>query len=98
MLDILEDYSDIKIYRKSDNDLYVNVISVNYSGYSSDSVGEILAKQNIIVRTGLHCAPTAHKYLGTFPEGTVRLSVSSFTLDIDFKALEEAFDYIEENS
>ena len=32
----------------------------------------------ILVRTGLHCAPLAHQTLGTFPEGTIRLSMGYF--------------------
>lgn len=28
----------------------------------------------IMTRVGLHCAPSAHKTLGTFPEGTIRFS------------------------
>jgi len=39
----------------------------------------------ILVRTGLHCAPLAHKTLGTFPDGTVRFSMSHYTTleDVD---------------
>ena len=33
---------------------------------------------DIKVRTGLHCSPAAHKTLGTFPKGTVRLSPGYF--------------------
>lgn len=37
---------------------------------------------DIFVRTGLHCAPWAHQTLGTYPEGTIRLSMGYFnTLD-----------------
>lgn len=98
LINLLEDYPDIKVYRKGANDKYVYVVSINYSGYSSNNLGEILAKKDIIVRTGLHCAPLAHKYLGTFPEGTVRLSISEFTTLDDLEKLEEAIDYIEDNS
>lgn len=98
LIELLRGYPDIKIYRNGPDEKYANVVSINFSGYSSDSIGEILSKRDIIVRTGLHCAPKAHKYLGTFPEGTVRLSVSNFTSEEDFKALEDALDYIEENS
>ncbi len=37
-------------------------------------------------RCGLHCAPLAHKTLGTFPQGTVRFSVDPLTRfeDIDY--------------
>jgi len=37
---------------------------------------------DIAVRTGLHCAPLAHRTLGTFPEGTVRVS-PGFASDIE---------------
>ena len=33
----------------------------------------------ILTRCGLHCAPSAHKTLGTFPQGTVRFSPGWFT-------------------
>jgi selenocysteine lyase/cysteine desulfurase len=36
----------------------------------------------IMCRVGLHCAPAAHRTLGTFPDGTVRLAAGMFnTLD-----------------
>lgn len=37
-------------------------------------------------RCGLHCAPLAHKSIGTYPNGTVRLSISYFTTkqEIDY--------------
>ncbi len=35
----------------------------------------------ILTRCGLHCAPAAHKTLGTFPQGTVRFSPGPFTTD-----------------
>ena len=43
-------------------------------------------KFGILTRCGLHCAPHAHKTLGTFPQGTVRLSVGYATseAEIDF--------------
>jgi selenocysteine lyase/cysteine desulfurase len=42
----------------------------------------------ILTRVGLHCAPAAHRALGTFPTGTVRLSVGWFTTreDVDYTA------------
>jgi cysteine desulfurase / selenocysteine lyase len=40
---------------------------------------------DILVRTGLHCAPLAHQSLGTFPEGTIRIGIGYFNTaeDID---------------
>jgi cysteine desulfurase family protein len=41
----------------------------------------------IAVRTGLHCAPAAHRAIGTFPEGTVRVSFGQFNTRGDVEAL-----------
>jgi cysteine desulfurase family protein len=41
----------------------------------------------IAVRTGLHCAPAAHRAIGTFPEGTVRASFGTFNTESDVEAL-----------
>jgi cysteine desulfurase family protein len=41
----------------------------------------------IAVRTGLHCAPAAHRAIGTFPHGTVRASFGKFNTESDVDAL-----------
>ena len=38
----------------------------------------MLSDEGVCTRAGLHCAPFAHKTVGTLPDGTVRLSVSAF--------------------
>ena len=40
---------------------------------------ELLKRGNIETRVGLHCAPSAHRSLGTFPTGTLRFSPGPFT-------------------
>lgn len=95
LLEILNDYDNIKIIA---SDSSIGVISCVFDGYSSDNIGQVLSDYNIVTRTGLHCSPEAHKFLGTFPAGTVRFSVGYFNSDDDFKKLREALDYIEENS
>jgi len=57
-----------------------------------------LSRNNIAVRVGLHCAPYAHKFIGTFPAGTVRLSVGYFNNEMDFIKLDNVLKYISENS
>jgi selenocysteine lyase/cysteine desulfurase len=44
----------------------------------------------IAVRPGLHCSPYIHRSLGTFPEGTVRVSVGPFNTPEDVDALASA--------
>jgi selenocysteine lyase/cysteine desulfurase len=41
------------------------------------------------VRPGLHCAPYIHRSLGTFPEGTVRVSPGPFSSEEDIQQVVE---------
>ena len=97
LVELLSRYENIKIIDTIDVKS-IGVVSCLFEGYGSDSIGQILSEQNVAVRTGLHCAPTAHKFIGTFPAGTVRFSVSYFNTDEDIDVLEAALDYIELNS
>lgn len=61
------------------NDKYAPVISFNIAGMDCEEVSEILNRRyNIAVRSGLHCAPLAHKSYGTLESGTVRAVASVF--------------------
>lgn len=95
LLKILSDYPFIQTIKGEAST--VGVVSCVFDGYSSDSIGQVLNEQGIACRVGLHCAPTAHRFLGTFPTGTVRFSVGYFTTEKDFEKLQAALDYIEEN-
>ena len=97
LLALLKKYDFIKIIGDSTQAEFVGIVSCIINGISSDSAAAIFDKLGIAVRTGLHCAPLAHQFLGTFPAGTIRFSVEYFTCEDDFIALEEALDYIEDN-
>lgn len=97
LLDILSQYDFITVVGNSPEQQYVGIVSCLFEGISSDVAGNLLSKQGVSVRTGLHCAPLAHKFLGTYPAGTIRFSVGYFTLQEDFDALYEAVDAIEDN-
>jgi cysteine desulfurase family protein len=54
----------------------VGLISFTLAGYPPDELAALLDQHfEIAVRSGLDCAPYAHKHLGTFPDGATRLSV-----------------------
>ena len=92
-----EKYSEITMYGKKE--YYAPLISFNINGMAPEKVGSILGNSyDIIVRTGLHCAPLIHKKLGTYPEGTVRISFSCFTTEEDISYFLEAIDQIVTNS
>lgn len=97
LVDLLSKYSFISLVDTKNSEA-IGVVSCLFEGYSSDNVGQILSEQNVAVRTGLHCAPVAHKFLGTFPSGTVRFSVSYFNTDRDFTLLQAALDYFALNA
>lgn len=97
LISILSKYDNIKIITPSEATETVGVVSCVFDGYSSDNIGQILNEQGVEVRTGLHCAPSAHRFLGTFPEGTVRFSVSYFNTEYEFEKLKKTLDYIDEN-
>ena len=99
LIDIIAKYNNIKVFFLSqDEQSSIGVISCVFDGYGSDNIGQVLSDKDIAVRTGLHCAPNAHKYMGTFPAGTVRFSVGYFNTDEDFKQLDKALKYICDNS
>lgn len=95
LISLLQKYDWLTIVGNASQGTYVGIVSCLIDGISSDSAGTIFSEQGIAVRTGLQCAPLAHKFLGTFPAGTIRFSVSYFTSDEDFKELKDALDYIE---
>lgn len=49
----------------------------------AEIAAQLLERSNIETRVGLHCAPSAHRSLGTFPTGTLRFSPGPFTTEDD---------------
>lgn len=96
LLSILDEYSFLKPVGIHPGRDYVGIVSCLFDGISSDSAGMIFNERGISVRTGLQCAPLAHQFLGTFPAGTIRFSVSALTTDNDFDELRTALDSIED--
>ena len=52
----------------------------------ADAAFRLDFEYGIETRVGLHCAPNAHKTLGTFPTGTIRFSFGNFNTDEDVDA------------
>lgn len=62
----------------------VSTISVDFIGKDNGDAAFFLEKEfGIASRSGLHCAPAAHRSLGTFPQGTVRFSPGYFNTEND---------------
>jgi cysteine desulfurase family protein len=64
------------------------VVSCRVAGRRVSEIGLALDDDYaILCRVGLHCAPAAHKTLGTFPEGTIRLAPGLQTSLADIQAV-----------
>lgn len=69
----------------------VGVIALDFCGKDNAQIAYRLENEfGILTRCGLHCAPSAHKTLGTFPQGTVRFSLGFANTPADVDAALEA--------
>ena len=66
------------VYGPRDAELQTATVSFNVDGLRPNEVGQRLDEDaGLMCRVGLHCAPAAHKTLGTFPSGTVRFGLGA---------------------
>lgn len=81
----------VTLYRADDLADHVAVLSTNVDGIHPQDVGAILDGDfGIAVRVGVHCAPLAHRDLGTIERGSVRFSLGAFTTADEIDAAIEA--------
>jgi len=93
----LKDFQKIHIYGSENIEERTSTISFNIEGLSPSNVAFRLEKEfGILSRAGLQCAPSAHRTIGTFPDGTVRFSLSYFNNEDQIeKGIEAIRDLIE---
>ncbi|NLU36555.1 MAG: aminotransferase class V-fold PLP-dependent enzyme [Clostridiales bacterium] len=90
----LSQLKKIKLYGPADPFMRTGIISINIGNKDSSEVCNLLDERyRIAVRGGLHCAPLAHKTIGTFCQGTIRFSYGFFNsldeIKYCIRALEE---------
>ncbi len=77
--DGLREIPGVTVYGPDDAHLRTAVVSFNIAGMELSEVGMRLDEEfGIMCRVGLHCAPAAHRTIGTFPVGTVRFALGAF--------------------
>jgi cysteine desulfurase family protein len=75
----LREIPGVTVYGSHDAELQTATVSFNVEGLEPSDVGPMLDEgHGIMSRVGLHCAPAAHRTIGTFPVGTVRFGLSCF--------------------
>lgn len=92
LIEGLRELQEISIYGPENLTNRMATLSFNIKGRSPSEVASQLEQTaGILCRPGLHCAPSAHRTIGTFPEGTVRFSLGCFnTLEEVHSAIEAA--------
>lgn len=82
LLEGLSRIEKIRIHGIRNPERQTAVVSISLDGRDPGEVARLLDRDfGIAARASLHCAPLAHRTLGTFPGGTVRLSLSRFNTD-----------------
>lgn len=84
----LEEIGGIEIFGHRDMSRHVGTLSFRSEALAATEIGGILDQAfDIAIRPGLHCAPYTHRALGTFPDGTVRVSPGPFSTEADIDSL-----------
>ena len=77
-LERVSENSKIRIVGRKDLEHRVAVVSLDFQTMDNAVAAfELEQAAGIMTRVGLHCAPVAHRSLGTFPQGTVRFAFSA---------------------
>ncbi len=94
-LDAVTSIKGVKVYGVNDVNKKIPVVSFNIKGMMPSDISYILDREfNIMSRPGLHCAPSAHRTIGSFPEGTVRFGFGMFNTEEEIKIAAEAIEKI----
>jgi cysteine desulfurase family protein len=92
LVDALRATPGIVVYGGLDATKQSATVSFNVVGMAPSDVGLCLDEEHgIMCRVGLHCAPAAHRTIGTFPAGTVRFGLGAFNTD---EEVDEAADAV----
>ncbi len=79
MLDGLAEIPEVSVYGSRETERQTAVVSFNIGRMHPSEAGMRLDEDfGIMCRVGLHCAPFAHRTIGTFPNGTVRFGLGAF--------------------
>ncbi len=83
--------TDVEIHGWDQHAPHIGILSFSLKNRDTGELAAWLDRERgIMLRAGLHCAPAAHRRLGTFPEGTLRAGVGPFNNDNNVDALVRA--------
>lgn len=86
LMDGLSHIGRVRLYGVREPERRISAVSFNIEGVDPAEAGNRLDSEfDIAVRVGIHCAPDAHRTMGSFPGGAVRMSPGYFNTDADIE-------------
>lgn len=87
----LQEIPGITLFGPKDAEAMTSVVSCKLAGCRVSDAGLRLDDEfGVLCRVGLHCAPAAHRTIGSFPEGTIRLAPGALTTLADIESVIDA--------
>lgn len=98
-LNALATVPGIELYGPQDSSKSVGVIPFNIEGHIPEEIAYFLDQEcHVMIRAGLHCAPSAHRLIGTVTRGTCRIGIGYFNEYAHIDALVNGLkSYLKEN-
>ncbi len=98
-LEALQTVPGIELYGPQNATKTVGVIPFNLINHAPEEIAFFLDQQcHVMIRSGLHCAPSAHRLIGTISRGTCRIGIGYFNEPSHIDALINGLNaYIKEN-
>ncbi|MGI6029417.1 MAG: aminotransferase class V-fold PLP-dependent enzyme [Candidatus Heteroscillospira sp.] len=79
----LDTMSGAEVFESGSGSVQTGVLSVRFARINCESAAQALSDRGVAVRSGLHCAPLAHRSAGTLESGTVRFSFSPMNTEAE---------------
>jgi cysteine desulfurase family protein len=81
----------VRLHGWTESSQHIGVLSFTLDGVDNGELAAWLDRRHgVCLRAGLHCAPAAHRRLGTFPNGTLRAGIGPFNTEEDVDSLVRA--------
>ncbi len=88
LTDGLQEIDGVTLHGWRDAAPHTGVLSFTMASRDNGELTTLLDREHgICLRAGLHCAPAAHRRIGTFPDGTLRAGIGPFNTEADVEAL-----------
>ena len=93
----LLEHEELDVYYSSDHGCQSGLVSIVPKSMSCEAMEDRLGGFGIAVRTGLHCAPSAHRSAGTLGSGSLRISFSPYISAAQARTASQAIEKILKN-